>query len=76
MGGRRQLPQRANHGHASACPQICGKFLYAGAEKLYLRGVTYGTFRPDENGDEYPPADAVERDFDRWDLEVTQRGAT
>ena len=28
-------------------PHAAGKFLYAGDEKLYVRGVTYGTFRPD-----------------------------
>jgi hypothetical protein len=45
-------------------PHVRGKFLYAGEEKLYLRGVTYGTFRPDERGDEFPPAEVVERDFE------------
>ena len=40
-----------------------GKFLYAGSEKLYVRGVTYGTFRPDEHGDEYPPQETVDGDF-------------
>ena len=44
--------------------QVRGKFLYAGNEKLYLRGVTYGTFRPDQRGDEFPAADVVERDFE------------
>jgi GT2 family glycosyltransferase len=45
-------------------PHVYGKFLYAGDEKLYLHGATYGTFRPDDNGDEFPPADLVERDFE------------
>jgi GT2 family glycosyltransferase len=43
-------------------PQVRGKFLYAGEEKLYVRGVTYGTFRPTTDGDEYDRG-AVERDF-------------
>jgi GT2 family glycosyltransferase len=30
---------------------------------LYIRGVTYGTFRPFEQGDEYPDPQVVERDF-------------
>ena len=34
-----------------------------GDDKLYVRGVTYGTFRPDEDGHEYPAAALVERDF-------------
>ena len=44
-------------------PEARGKFLALGGEKFYARGVTYGTFRPDANGDEYPPADTVRRDF-------------
>jgi GT2 family glycosyltransferase len=49
---------------ALAAPFVRGKFLYAGDEKLYLRGVTYGTFRPDDRGDEFPCSDMVERDFE------------
>jgi len=33
-----------------------------GDEKLYVRGVTYGTFRPAPDGQEYQP-EVVERDF-------------
>src|SRR5439155_20113766 len=44
-------------------PEARGKFLACGGQKFYARGVTYGTFRPDANGDEYPPADIVRRDF-------------
>jgi GT2 family glycosyltransferase len=40
-----------------------GKFLFVGEDKLYVRGVTYGTFRPDADGHEYPSADQVDRDF-------------
>lgn len=43
-------------------PRAGGKFLLSGSEKLYVRGVTYGTFRPDESGEEYRPKD-VEHDF-------------
>jgi O-antigen biosynthesis protein len=43
--------------------QARGKFLYAGDEKLYVRGVTYGTFRPNDDGAEYPDPDTVGRDF-------------
>ena len=46
-----------------ARPEARGKFLACGGEKFYARGVTYGTFRPDANGDEYPPLDIVGRDF-------------
>ncbi len=44
-------------------PKALGKFLFAGDEKLYLRGVTYGTFRPGEDGSGYPHPARVEADF-------------
>ena len=40
-----------------------GKFLYCGDEKLYVRGVTYGTFRSNGQNGEYPDTAVVERDF-------------
>lgn len=44
-------------------PAVRGKFLVAGDEKLYVRGVTYGAFRPDANGHEYHDLDRIDRDF-------------
>ncbi len=44
-------------------PRVRGKFLYTGDEKFYIRGVTYGTFRPRPDGSEVPEPDVVERDF-------------
>src|SRR5512145_2115768 len=44
-------------------PRAAGKFLLAGGEKLHVRGVTYGTFRPLPDGDEFPEPEAVDRDF-------------
>ena len=29
---------------------VRGKFLFDGEKKFYIKGVTYGTFAPDENG--------------------------
>ena len=40
-----------------------GKFLWAGQEKLYVRGVTYGTFRPNKEGVTFPSPQMVEQDF-------------
>ena len=40
-----------------------GKFIYVGEEKFYIRGVTYGPFRPDEQGCEYHDPETVDRDF-------------
>jgi GT2 family glycosyltransferase len=47
-----------------ARPLARGKFVWAGAEKLYVRGVTYGTFAVDIEGNEVLDADQVERDFE------------
>lgn len=44
-------------------PIVKGKFLYTGEEKIYLRGVTYGPFHPDETGNCYHTPEVVERDF-------------
>ena len=40
-----------------------GKFLWLGDEKFYIRGVTYGTFTRNDEGDQYPSRAAVEADF-------------
>jgi GT2 family glycosyltransferase len=40
-----------------------GKFIEFGGEKLYLRGVTYGTFAPDERGEEFGDRALVADDF-------------
>jgi glycosyltransferase involved in cell wall biosynthesis len=42
---------------------VRGKSIYLGDEKLYVRGVTYGTFRPDEETDDFPRFEAVADDF-------------
>ena len=44
-------------------PRAEGKFLFCGLEKLYVRGVTYGPFRPEANGCEYHTPELVEADF-------------
>src|SRR5262249_14887321 len=43
-------------------PRVAGKFLYAGESKLWLKGVTYGTFRPRADGD-YPDGPTLAADF-------------
>ena len=62
------LPERsvaiaASSAHARDRPQARGKFVFAGGEKVYVRGVVYGAFRPDADGREYQDAGAIERDF-------------
>ncbi len=44
-------------------PAVLGKFIYADNAKFWVRGVTYGTFRPDAHGEEYHDAKTVARDF-------------
>ena len=46
-------------------PSVRGKFLFVGDQKLYVRGVTYGAFTPDAQGNEYRDLATVERDFAR-----------
>ncbi len=47
----------------AARPRRSGKFLAIGDDKFYLRGVTYGAFRPNADGDEYHDLETVDRDF-------------
>src|SRR5438093_5232938 len=46
-----------------ARPSAGAKFLFVGEDKLYVRGATYGTFRPDASGRPYPSPSVVARDF-------------
>jgi hypothetical protein len=43
--------------------QVVGKFLAVGEERLWLAGVTYGTFAPGEDGAPYGERAQVEADF-------------
>src|SRR5438093_11731854 len=51
----------SNHGLTR--PTVRGKFLYCRDQKLWVRGITYGTFRPDEWGNEFHDPVRVKRDF-------------
>jgi O-antigen biosynthesis protein len=42
---------------------VHGKSLFLGTEKLYVRGVTYGTFRPNDETQDFPDRAAVAEDF-------------
>ena len=39
-------------------------FFELDGQRLWVRGVTYGTFRPDDRGHQYGDPDTVERDFE------------
>lgn len=51
-------------------PSVRGKFIYHGERKLLVRGVTYGPFRPNDEGSEYHTPEVVDRDF----AEMARRG--
>ena len=44
-------------------PEVRGKFLWIGDRKLWVKGVTYGTFRPNAEGVDYPSPRRVDEDF-------------
>src|SRR5881394_2359006 len=46
-----------------ARPRAKGKFLFIGEQKFYVRGVTYGPFRPESDGSEYHTPELAQRDF-------------
>jgi GT2 family glycosyltransferase len=49
--------------HANAAVNAAGKLFVKNNEPFYMRGVTYGTFARDENGDQYPVQAQVAADF-------------
>lgn len=44
-------------------PEVRGNFIFVGEEKFYVRGVTYGTFQPNEKQQLFPSRKMVEQDF-------------
>ncbi|MBC8145978.1 MAG: glycosyltransferase, partial [bacterium] len=44
-------------------PVVRGKFIYLGSSKLFVRGVTYGTFAPMNGHGQFPEPATVARDF-------------
>lgn len=65
---REARPSRSNDAagpslHAATRPAVRGKFLYVGDEKYWVKGVTYGTFRPDADGHAFPDPRRIESDF-------------
>src|SRR5437867_5087871 len=54
------LPKRVK---TTPRPRVQGKFIFTGNQKLYIKGVTYGSFKPDSQGVDYPSSSAVQTDF-------------
>jgi hypothetical protein len=59
--------KKAANSHLSSelRPRVEGKFLFVGEQKLWIKGVTYGTFAPDEEGLQFPLRHQVDEDFDK-----------
>jgi glycosyltransferase involved in cell wall biosynthesis/exo-beta-1,3-glucanase (GH17 family) len=53
---------------AQARVRVDGKFFSADGQRFRFNGVTYGTFRPREDGALFPTRDAVKRDFEAMSL--------
>jgi GT2 family glycosyltransferase len=60
-------PNSARHAQQDcarrARPRVQGKFISVDDKKLYIRGVTYGSFRPEADGHQFPGPEVVEADF-------------
>jgi hypothetical protein len=47
------------------CPRTDGRFLNVRGQRFWVKGVTYGTFRPNAEGEPYPTRQVVRDDFAR-----------
>src|SRR6266550_4604053 len=47
------FPQQESSSGTVTRVRVGGKFLFLGNDKFWVRGVTYGAFKPDPNGQEY-----------------------
>jgi GT2 family glycosyltransferase len=43
---------------------VAGKFLQLGSERFWIKGVSYGTFAPDQDGHHFPPSARIAEDFE------------
>ncbi|MBD1847740.1 glycosyltransferase [Cyanobacteria bacterium FACHB-63] len=44
-------------------PEVLGKFIFINGEKFYIKGVTYGTFSLNPEGEAFPESEIVAKDF-------------
>jgi GT2 family glycosyltransferase len=63
MDVRKHIPHVLVSSEAGIRPRVSGKFIFLGEDKFYVRGVTYGTFRPGTDGNQYRDPSVVDRDF-------------
>ena len=55
--------QLARSLHSDPCPRVEGKFLRVMGQRFLVKGVTYGTFAPNEQGEPYPEYSRLIDDF-------------
>ena len=50
----------------ASLPRVCakGRYLFAGEDKFFIKGVTYGPFPENSRGEPLPEDDMVVRDFE------------
>jgi O-antigen biosynthesis protein len=46
-------------------PSVHGRFLNVNGRRFWIKGVTYGTFRPNADGEPFPTRAQVQQDFER-----------
>src|SRR4030095_8982580 len=60
----RNTPEENIDANGAVLPvRVKGKFLFEGEKKFYIKGVTYGTFRPIQDDIFFPEKSIVEKDF-------------
>src|SRR5688572_25910297 len=57
------LEEKASSREKTERPRVGGKFLYVNGRRFWVKGVTYGTFRPNEEGEPFPTLSQVRDDF-------------
>ena len=62
-GGRMACDFDSRENGASLRATVAGKFLQLGAERFWVKGVSYGTFAPDADGKHFPPPARIAEDF-------------
>jgi O-antigen biosynthesis protein len=55
--------QPESAGAGSTALRVQGKFFFAGEDKFFIKGVTYGPFAPGSHGAQFPERETVIRDF-------------
>lgn len=58
-----QVQHKSVSKQISMRPEVKGNFIFVGGEKFFVKGVTYGTFKPDKKDQLFPGKERVKEDF-------------